>query len=187
MEAYVQAQTIEYQKHLTTTKDLESMIHHQQRLQDLRVIPNSYRPKLLQTNNTSLTEEFNKQYESLFMEHLNKVLTSNIISLQLQKATLISIITQTEQHLSSSSLPQKEIKKMYCKFLSENNIHQHTPIPALQAKLAEIPLPTTTPNPVHHRRRQKRKNSIPHPQPKKHTKSSHHFLSKGQTILHPPP
>ena len=85
---------MEYQKYVAKTKELES-----------------------KTNNTSLIDEFNQQYESLFMEHLKEVLSKNIISLEIQKATLTSIITQTEQHLASSCLSQEEIKKMFHKFL----------------------------------------------------------------------
>ena len=69
------------------------------------------------------------------MEYLNKVLTSNVISLQMHKASLTSIILQTEQ-LNISRLSKEKIKNIYHKFLSANNIHHHTTMPELQ-RLAE--------------------------------------------------
>ena len=148
----MQNHTIEYQKHLAIIQVLEITVHHQQILLDQRVIPNSYHPKTLKTNNTALQEEF-KKYEMLFMDHLNKVLTSNIISLQMHKATLTSIILQTKQ-LSTSPLPKEKIKQVYQKFLSVNNINHHT-TPELQRKLAEESQPQTSSshNPNRKRRR----------------------------------
>ena len=108
IEAFIQAQSIEYQEYVAKSRDLESTIQHQQSLLNQRIIPNVYRPKLLRTTNSHLTEEFNEKYDRLFTEHLNKVLTSNIINLELQKAAVTSIITQTEHHLCSSSLSQDD-------------------------------------------------------------------------------
>ena len=138
LEVFVQRQTAEYQKHLAIIQDLEATVHHQQTLLDHKVIPSSYQPKALKTSSTTLQEEFNKKYETLFMEHLNKVLTSNVISLQMHKASLTSIILQIEKQLSISLLSKEKIKNIYHKFLSPNNIHQHTTMPELQRKLAEV-------------------------------------------------
>lgn len=191
LEVAMQSHTIEYQKHLAIIQDLETTVHHQQILLDQKVIPNSYHPKTLKTNNTALQEEFKKKYEILFMDHLNKVLTSNIISLQMHKATLTSIILQTEQQLSTSPLPKEKIKEVYQKFLSVNNIHHHTTTPELQRKLAEESQPQTSsshnPNRKRKRRRQKRKRNTPHPQATKISKPSKPFLSKGPVQQHQPP
>ena len=116
LEVAMQSHTIEYQKHLAIIQDLETTVHHQQILLDQKVIPSSYHPKTLKTNNTALQEEFKKKYEILFMDHLNKVLTSNIISLQMHKATLTSIILQTEQ-LSTSPLPKEKNQRSLPKIL----------------------------------------------------------------------
>ena len=115
------------------------------------------------------------------MEHLNKVLTSNSISLQMHKATLTSIILQTEQQLCSSSLPKEKIKQIYHKFLSVNNIHHHTTTPELQRKLPEEQQLQISPSLDHSRkrRRQKRKHNTPHPQATKYSKPLDPFLSQG--------
>ena len=186
-EAFIQAQSIEYQEYVAKSRDLKSTIQHQQSLLNQRVIPKVYRPKLLRTTNSHLTEEFDEKYARLFTEHLNKVLTSNIINLELQRAAVTSIITQTERHLCSSSLSQDDIKTIYYKFLSNNNIHNHTAIPELQSKLSEIPPQNTSPSHIRKRRRQKRKNNSPHPEAIKAKKTSNSFLSQGPAKPHPPP
>ena len=187
IEVFIQTQSIEYQKYVAKSRDLESTIQHQQSLLNQRIVPNVYRPKLLRTTNSHLTEEFNEKYDRLFTEHLNKVLTSNIINLELQKAAVTSIITQTEHHLCSSSLSQDDIKTIYYKFLSSNNIHNHTAIPELQAKLSEIPPKYTSPTHIRKRRRQKRKNQSQQPEAIKAKKISNSFLSQGPAKPHPPP
>lgn len=191
LHEFVQSQTTEYQKHLIITKDLEETVNHQQILLDQRTIPSSYYPKTLKTSNTVLREDFDKKYETLFKEHLSKVLTSNTISLQMHKATLTSIILQTEQQLSSSPLPKEKIKQLYHQFLSSNNIHHHTTTPALQSKLSEEAQPQASsslnPIPIRKRRRQKRKHNAPHPQAIKISRPSKPFLSKGPIKQHQPP
>ena len=184
LEVAMQSHTAEYQKHFAIIQDLEATVHNQQTLLDKKVIPNSYHPKTLKTNNTTLQEEF-KKYETLFMDHLNKVLTSNIISLQMHEATLTSIILQAEQELSTSPLPKEKIKQVYQKFLSVNNIHHHTTTPELQRKLVEESQPQTLSN--RKRRQQKRKCNIPHPQATKISKPSKPFLSKSPVQQHQPP
>ena len=190
LEIAMQSHTTEYQKHLAIMQDLETTVHHQQTLLDQKVIPSSYHPKTLKTNNTALQDEFNKKYKTLFMEHLNKVLTSNIISLQMHKATLTSIVLQAEQQLITSPLPTEEIKQIYHKFLTVNNIHHHITMPELQKKLAEAsqPLTPSSHNPIRKRRRQKRKHNTPHPQAaKKISKPPEPFLFKGPAQQHQPP
>ena len=188
LEVFVQRQTAEYQKHLAIIQDLEATVHHQQTLLDHKVIPSSYQPKALKTSSTTLQEEFNKKYETLFMEHLNKVLTSNVISLQMHKASLTSIILQIEKQLSISLLSKEKIKNIYHKFLSPNNIHQHTTMPELQRKLAEVkPYASPSLNPNRKRRWQKRKHKTPHPPATKLSKTSEPFLSKRPIQQHQPP
>jgi hypothetical protein len=65
----MQSHTTEYQKHLAIIKDLETTVRHQQTLLDQKAIPSSYHPRILKTSNTTLQEEFDKKYETLFMEH----------------------------------------------------------------------------------------------------------------------
>ena len=188
MKNYIEAQSSEYQKYLTKTKDLESTIHHQQNMLNQKIIPNVYQPKPLKTDNFRLVEEFNKKYESLFTEHLNKVTTSNIINLEIHRAAMNSIIAQTEHYLCSLPLPQEEISTTYYKFLANNNIHHHIPSPELQAKLAEIYPTNANPNQGKKRRRQKRKNNSLHPQGTKNSKTSQtSFLFRGLKNPHPPP
>ena len=179
MKNYIEAQSSEYQKYLTKTKDLESIIHHQQNMLNQKSIPNVYQPKPLKTDNFRLVEEFNKKYESLFTEHLNKVTTSNIINLEIHRAAMNSIVAQTEHYLCSLPLPQEEISTTYYKFLANNNIHHHIPSPELQAKLAEISPTNANPN-QGKKRRQKRKNNSSHPQGTKNIKTSQtSFLFQG--------
>ena len=98
---FLQNQSMEYQHHLLKIRELTATLT----IQSYKTIPKEYVPLTLKTSNPSLTEEFNSQYNQLFFQHLDKVITNNQIKVELHKS---SIIVQTEAQLSKSPLPQKQ-------------------------------------------------------------------------------
>ena len=144
--------------------------------------------------NPILTDEFTKKYEQLFFEHVERVITSDNISLELNKAAITSVLSQTETYLSSLSTPPQTLTEIYYNFLSENHVIDHTPLPVLQIKLqthevtntpphSNLSVPTTDMHvsPKQNKRpNRKRKQKQSHPRSEKKSK---HFLSQGP---HPP-
>ena len=103
-----------------------------------RTIPRKFRPSTTPVTvlpNPTLTNEFTQKYEQLFLEHVEKIVTSNSISLEITKAAINNILSQTETYLSSVSVPPQILTEIYYKFLAENHMTNHTPLPVLQAKL----------------------------------------------------
>ena len=177
--SFLQAQTKEYQGHSTRLVDLKLALEHQQTIQSNNIIPKQYQPKQLKTFDSSLSQEFNRKYNTLFFQQLGQVITSNTIKIKLIECTLMSIVTQTEQYLSRLTLPAQEMCLLYDKSLSDCQISHHTPIPELQSKLQQKRnLNTHIPSTLTKRRRPKRKNTAPATPPSKRSKQDP-FLSPG--------
>ena len=69
-------------------------------------IPRKYKPQVVMTtalSNSTLTTDFEQKYEQLFFEHLDKIITSDNITLELTNATIQSILAQTETYLPGIS------------------------------------------------------------------------------------
>ena len=182
---FLQAQSTEYQHHLMRVKELTATLEHQLIIQSYQTIPKEYLPVTLKTTNPSLTEEFISQYNQLFFQHLQKVITSNQTKIELHKSTLTSIIVQTEAQLSKSSLPQQQLRTLYTQFKQDNNIKDRIAIPELQTKLQVTN--EETPNKKPRRKRgPKRKSKVSHPQATKSARQSH-FLSPCPQQTQAPP
>lgn len=80
---FLQTQSLEYQRHASHATELRATLEQQLNMEMYKTIPREYQPKQLKVNKTSLTEEFTKKYNQLFFKHLEKVITSNQIELQL--------------------------------------------------------------------------------------------------------
>ena len=178
-DLFLQAQSREYQGHTLRLRELNIALEHQRLIQNNKFIPKQYLPKQLKTFTSTLAEEFEQKYQTLFFQHLDKVIVSNTIKITLIEATLTNIITQTECYLNTLMISPQEITKLYDQFVSDNEIKHHVPIPELQAKLQQnkhpdINLSITKTK----RRRPKRKNPAPTPPPRKISKNDP-FLSLG--------
>ena len=106
-------------------------------------------PEIQTTNYTSngptksnIDEQIHPKYEQLFFEHVEKIVTSNSISLEITKAAINNILTQTESYLSSVSVPPQILTEIYYKFLAENHVTNHIPLPVLQTKLQMLEMLT---------------------------------------------
>lgn len=164
-------------------------------------IPRKYKPQVVMTtvrSNSTLTTDFEQKYERLFFEHLDKIITSDNITLELTNATIQSILAQTETYLASLQAPPQEVTQLYQTFLASNHITDREPLPILQRKLTTnsttpMPNPPTKPTlsqppassadtlPGHNKRKRKWKHQQP---PSKKQKKQAHFLSQSPT---PPP
>ena len=71
------------------------------------------------TYDSTLSQEFNQEYSTLFFQQLDQVITSSTIKVELTECTLRSIVTHTEQYLSGLVLPPQEIHLLHDKFLSD--------------------------------------------------------------------
>ena len=184
---FLQAQSNEYQCHLSQLKDITTTVEHQLTIQSHKSIPKQYKPLYLKTSDPSLTEEFISNYNLLFFRHLGKVITNNQIKLELHKSTLTSIIIQTEVYLSKLPSTPEQITDLYNKFRQDNGIADRIPIPELQGKLklthGDTPQSITS---KRRKRGQKRKCTTQPPPPTKQARQNH-FLSPSfqQTQLPP--
>ena len=158
----------------------------QQKAKKSHTIPKQHRPHPLYTATPDAFKEketFNQQYETLFFEHLDRVILQNTIAIEIKKAKIQNILQTTEQALAESQDDPEIIQRQYKTFLLTNNITNHEMNPELQKKLQLITTETTE-----HRDKtalkstnstsNKRKHSKPHPPAQKQSKT-HHFLSTG--------
>ena len=183
-DAFLHAQSIEYQRHLSQLTEIRTTLEHQLTIQSFKTIPKQYQPQNhLKTSNPTLTEEFMSDYSHLFFRHLEKV-TNNQIKVELHKAALTNIVIQTEVHLSKSSLTPEKTSVLYTKFCQDNDITERVPIPELQAKFQ--PIERVTAKERRRKRGQKRKCTTPSPCSMKQTRQDH-FLSPGLQQTQTPP
>ena len=108
--------------------------------------------------------------------------------MEIAEAAISSILSQTETHLSSTSMPPQLLTEIYHKFLADNHVTNHTPLPILQTKLQALEMitpPTSNPSSSITEKmpklNKKRKQKEVHP---KGEKKSKYFLSQGP---YPPP
>ena len=95
----------EYQRCQIQITKLQKTLDYQQNIQIHKTIPNTYRPKPLETNDPSLTCKFQKQYEKLFFNHLEEVITRNAVNLEITKARLASMdVTQQSMDVTQQSM-----------------------------------------------------------------------------------
>ena len=117
------------QEYKTQVNKLDHTLKQQQDMMLHKSIPKMYQPKVLTpvNPNTSLAEDFNKEYRDLFFKHLERVMTNNKIALEVKKAHLTSILSQVDHYLSSCGKSPDYIAKLYDKFISENQITREVP------------------------------------------------------------
>ncbi len=199
IEAFLEQQTQQYQQHLTTRNKTIKTLRHQNNIKAYRTIPKLYLPPKtpeLIIQDTTLSRQFDQQYESLFFDNLDKVITQNTITLELENARLRHIIQQTEKHLTTVTAPTNVITQLHCNFLTRNNITDHDILPELQrtlhndcatAELVSTPTDDATTSTITNpstiqqtqlsKHRQRRKSSHHHPKGNKQHKPNR-FLAK---------
>ena len=201
-QQFLEQQSKEYRSHLENRNRLENAIRYQHQIKISRMIPRQFKPKVLNpvSRAISLQKEFEKEYSILFFNHLEKVITQNQVSKELEEGVLQAIITHTIQHLSQLDKPIAEIQQLYYTFIHNNNIpDENIPVDLktkIQISSAEIHNTTTTtsaastygavastvpvpPPSTPWNKNRKRKGA---PQPAAIKKSKHHFLDKGHSI-----
>ena len=164
----------------------------QQKAKKSHTIPKQHRPHPLYTATPDAfkeKEKFNQQYETLFFEHLDRVILQNTIAIEIKQAKIQNILQTTEQALAESQDDPEIIQRQYKTFLLTNNITNHEMTPELQKKLQLITTETTE-----HRDKtalkstnstsNKRKHSKPHSPAQKQSKT-HHFLTTGHNPKKP--
>ena len=110
--------------------------------------------------------------------------------MEIAETAISSILSQTETHLSSTSMPPQLLTEIYHKFLADNHVTNHTPLPILQTKLQALEMitpPTSNPSSSITEKmpklNKKRKQKV-HP---KGEKKSKYFLSQGPYPSPKPP
>ena len=188
----------EYSSHFSQTKKIKHTLQQQQKMMTHKTIPKAYRPQVLTTVNhlPSITEQFNKEFETIFFKHLERVITNNNLALEVEKAHLESILSQVDHHLAGHNLSPDQSACLYSRFIQENHIDREIPKklkealpPAFVNPLKETKDRTSnnnTPQPstFQHQTQQNRKRSRKQPKAKKYAK---HFLYPGpRNPLRPP-
>ena len=124
---------------------LQKAVNYQKLLQKQNKVPNKYIPKLpLKISDISLKHRFVQQYKQLFRSHLEAVINSNIITLEIKKTHLSHLIKITETEIASNT-PIEHVRDVYHLFLTTTGLKKHEPTPVLKAKLATTTDSPTTP------------------------------------------
>lgn len=188
IKTFLESQSNELQKYTERKSELERMIQYHQNIQTHRTIPRKFKPSSVPTSaqpNTTLVDDFNQKYETLFFSHLNKVISANLVSLEVTKSAIENVLMQTENHLSSAQIPSLTLTQLYEEFLANNHVTNHTPLPVLQAKLTKSAADQrsdATPN-----KKRKRKRDRDQEQDASETKRSKSFLFQGPLLPQIPP
>ena len=131
LETVLQEQSHRYQHHLAIRNKAKKALQYQHNIRAFKTIPKHFLPQrflqLVQPT-TPLTSDFQKRFDDLFFQHLNDVITSNTITLELAEAQLKDTIQYTTKILAESTKPTAIVTEQYQKFMSENNITEpYTP------------------------------------------------------------
>ena len=104
LEEYIREQTQQYQRHIISRNKAKKVLQYQNNIRTFKTIPKQFLPQkslqLLQPT-TPIVSDFHEKYQGLFFEHLNNVISSNTITLELDETLLRQIVLHTEKHLYS--------------------------------------------------------------------------------------
>ena len=135
---FLDQQSREFQKHVETRNELERTLQYHRNIKTHRTIPRKFRPSdtpKTVRHSITLTDDFTQKYENLFFEHLDKVITNNQITLELTKAAMESILTQTETYLSSIEASPLTVTDLYHQFLYSFQSRDRQPLPGCNSWL----------------------------------------------------
>lgn len=211
LEEALKRNTAEYQHHLAVRNRINKALQHQHNIRNFQTIPKRHLPPStleLTIPNQDIKQQFETEYHQLFFRHLNRVITHNTITLELENARLKELIDRTENQLTATQAPKHIITQLRQQFYRKNNIphtQQATHATGLQPSVEPTPTVSSSrpappssasPDPTtaapassanmhqtqdsqqNYRKPRKRKISS-HPNPQKIKKINHHFLSQG--------
>lgn len=93
-----------------------------------KTIPKAYRPQVLTPiNRNKSIVDFNKDFEKLFFQHLERVQTSNSITLEIEKGHLANILSRVDDFLSKLKTTPDHIAQLYDNFIHQNHIVREIP------------------------------------------------------------
>lgn len=122
LRTLLQEQTRQYQHHLSIRNKAQKALQYQTNIRTFRTIPKHFLPQKF-----PLTSNFCKSFEDLFFKHLDKVVTSNTITLELAESQLRNITQHTMKLLAESTESSTVIREHYQKFITDNNITNPEP------------------------------------------------------------
>ena len=135
--------------------------------------------------------KFLEQYKHLFLSYLDQVIQSNQRHLLELKVELEQILISTDKQAATFKAPSHSLSFHYNKFLCENDVEDHVPLPELHLRLGSC---GASPKISKRNRRRKRPDTsqptavkipkVPENSKKEQTKSGPHFLCQ---VLKPPP
>ncbi len=104
---------------------LEKTLKHQKQIHQLQTVPWKYLPRNhLDNDNSTLQETFNQQFKDLFLKHLDKIITSNTISLEIKTARQRELIQTNETTPIHSVCPSTPPPKPSNKTEQNGNHHR---------------------------------------------------------------
>ena len=139
LRQFVEQQAMQYLKHRSIINKAEATLRHQHLTQSQGNIPKKHRPKpptVVDTDcSKGFTETFAREYKKFFFDTLQKAITHNTVTLELEKARCLDILRQTERVLCQSSMSPSLLAKYHTDFLQKLGITDHQVSPELQHKL----------------------------------------------------
>ena len=140
LDDFVREQSKQYQYHLTARNKARQVLQHQKNIRSYKTIPRHYLPQkplqLIQPT-TALISDYQQKFRDLFFQHLNDVISSNTIALELEEAQMKQIILHTEYYLAKSTEDNPTITLYHQQFLTNNNIECHDIHPQLLQRLPQ--------------------------------------------------
>ena len=129
-EEIVRNNSAEYQQHLTTRNRIKKALEHQNKIRIFQTIPKRHLPPTtleIIPPDTNLSKELQEEYQQLFFRQLNRVITHNTISLELENARLREI---TEHQLTTSNAPTAVVQLQF--YIQNIPTQQHSYLTAEQ-------------------------------------------------------
>lgn len=184
LEELLQRNSDEYKQHLTTRNRITKALNHQNNIRIFKTVPKRLRPPTtleVFPPNSDLTKQFEEEFHQLLFCHLNRVITHNTITLELENARLRDIATRTDTLFTTIDAPTETVKQLKTKFYSKNNLTQHiNPTPTQQ-----LPQASTPPSPAPSQNPQFKRKISCQPTARKCRKIEHHFLSQRHNLKLP--
>ena len=116
------------QRYTNANNEIEKELKQQQSIKQHRTIPKCHRPKPLYiatstpTTTSELSSKFVAEYETMFFQQLERAITHNTITLEINRIRQETIVLEIEKLLIISKENPAIIKHYYNDFMNTNNI-----------------------------------------------------------------
>ena len=142
---HIQHQIQLYQTAQQEQLKIEKTLHYQTNIRLHNTVPKKFFPKVPTAHgHTELNSNFLKNYEQLFLDHLDKIIEHNITKLELTKTKMSNIILQTEKYIAMLHVSPNDIQQMNTMFKTQCQLDIQPVTPELCLKHGQTAKRTRT-------------------------------------------